>query len=57
MWDTLCLIEVTREEIKDVIFHMLGSKSPGPDGYTSEFFKETWEIIGEDVIVAIQSFS
>lgn len=48
--------EVTREEINDVIFHMPGSKSPGPDGYTLEFFKEAWEIIGEDVIVAIQSF-
>lgn len=35
---------------------MPGSKSPGPDGYISEFFKETWEVIGEDVVVAIQSF-
>ncbi|XP_048637534.1 uncharacterized protein LOC106355467 [Brassica napus] len=48
--------EVTREEIKEVIFHMPGSKSPGPDVYTSEFFKEAWEVIGDDVIVAIQSF-
>lgn len=32
--------EVTREEIKDVIFHMPGSKSPGPNGYTSEFLRK-----------------
>ena len=48
--------EVTREEIKEALFKMPGSKAPGPDGYTSEFFKEAWEVIGEDVVVAIQSF-
>ncbi|WZZ59978.1 hypothetical protein YC2023_060085 [Brassica napus] len=35
---------------------MPGDKSPGPDGYTSEFFKEAWPVIGDDVTVAIQSF-
>lgn len=48
--------EVTSEEIKDVIFRMPGNKSPGPDGYTTEFFKGAWEIIGGDITVAIQSF-
>lgn len=35
---------------------MPGSKTPGPDGYTVEFFKETWAIIGDDVTAAVQSF-
>lgn len=47
---------VTKEEIREVIFRMPTSKSPGPDGFTSEFFKEAWSIIGEDVTIAIQSF-
>lgn len=32
---------VTEEEIKHVLFAMPGNKSPGPDGFTVEFFKET----------------
>lgn len=31
--------EVTKEEIKGFLFKMPGDKSPGPDGFTSEFFK------------------
>ena len=48
--------EVTREEIKEVLFRMPGNKSPGPDGFTTEFFKEAWEIIGDDITMAVQSF-
>lgn len=48
--------EVTKEEVKEVLFKMPGSKSSGPDGFTSEFFKEAWAVIGEDVTVAVQSF-
>ena len=32
------------------------NKSPGPNGFTCEFFKETWSIVGRDFVVAIQSF-
>lgn len=48
--------EVTAEEIKSVIFAMPSQKSPGPDGYPSDFFKATWDILGSDFTVAIQSF-
>lgn len=35
---------------------MSGNKSPGPYGFTTEFFKGAWKVIGEDVTMAIQSF-
>lgn len=48
--------EVTVEEVRKVIFSMPADKSPGPDGYTTEFFNDAWEVIGSDVTVAVQSF-
>jgi hypothetical protein len=47
---------VSADEIKTTIFSMKSNKSPGPDGFTVDFFKSTWAIVGEDVVVAIQSF-
>lgn len=32
------------------------NKSLGPDGYTVEFFKGAWSLIGKDVTKSIQSF-
>lgn len=45
--------EVTADEVKAVVFKMTSNKSPGPDGYTTEFFKSAWPIIGDDVVVAV----
>lgn len=47
---------VTREEIREVLLRMPNNKSPGPDGYTTEFFKASWSIIGPDFTTAVQSF-
>ncbi|XP_010481038.1 PREDICTED: uncharacterized protein LOC104759856 [Camelina sativa] len=48
--------EVTKEEVRRVLFVMPSYKSPGPDGFNVEFYKESWEIVGDDFLVAIQSF-
>lgn len=47
---------VTEAEVRKVLLSMPINKSPGPDGYTVEFFKAAWPIIGSDLTVAIQSF-
>ncbi|GJR80252.1 putative RNA-directed DNA polymerase [Tanacetum coccineum] len=48
--------EVCAKEIKEAMFSMGNDKSPGPDGFTAAFFKESWDIVGNDVIKAIQEF-
>ncbi|XP_013632736.1 PREDICTED: uncharacterized protein LOC106338262 [Brassica oleracea var. oleracea] len=48
--------EVKYEEIMKILFVMPNEKSPGPDGYTVEFYKSAWSIIGADFVMAIQRF-
>ncbi|CDP13420.1 unnamed protein product [Coffea canephora] len=45
---------VTPEDIKRVMFQLKDGKAPGPDGYLAEFFKLNWNVVGNDVIAAIQ---
>lgn len=47
---------VTDVEIKQAIFDIGNDKAPGPDGYTSGFFKKTWDIVGFDVCQAVKEF-
>ena len=47
---------VTHKEIKKAMFSINDSKAPGPDGFSSLFFKEAWSIVGCDVIEAVVSF-
>ncbi|GJZ70440.1 hypothetical protein Tco_0633990 [Tanacetum coccineum] len=48
--------KVSKKEVKEDLFDIEDGKAPGPDGFTSKFFKETWDTVGEDVCLAIQQF-
>ncbi|KAL2922690.1 hypothetical protein RDABS01_014181 [Bienertia sinuspersici] len=48
--------EFTNEEIKRALFSIPGSKAPGPDGFNSTFYKESWQVIGDDVCNAVKDF-
>lgn len=48
--------EFTDKEVKQALWAIDGEKSPGPDGYESQFFKHTWEIVGVDVTAGILEF-
>ncbi|XP_074265182.1 uncharacterized protein LOC141587606 [Silene latifolia] len=52
---SLLTAPVTREEVRLAMFSILGTKAPGPDGYSSQFFKDNWSVVGADVISAVQS--
>ncbi|XP_074267063.1 uncharacterized protein LOC141590365 [Silene latifolia] len=45
---------VTDEEIKQAMFSIDSNKSPGPDGYGSQFFKDAWTVVGKDVCLAVR---
>ncbi|KAL0285647.1 UNVERIFIED_CONTAM: Retrovirus-related Pol polyprotein from type-2 retrotransposable element R2DM, partial [Sesamum radiatum] len=48
--EALALIQpVTPNEIKTAVFDIDEVKAPGPDGYSSGFFKAAWPIVGEEV--------
>ncbi|XP_010532358.1 PREDICTED: uncharacterized protein LOC104808382 [Tarenaya hassleriana] len=44
------------EEIKQIMFSLPDNKASRPDGYPKEFYTTSWEIVGGDVIKAIQEF-
>nr|GFD47356.1 RNA-directed DNA polymerase, eukaryota, reverse transcriptase zinc-binding domain protein [Tanacetum cinerariifolium] len=37
-------------------FDIDGNKAPGPDGFSSQFFKDSWNVVGDDVCKAIRDF-
>ncbi|GJV21624.1 hypothetical protein Tco_1370644 [Tanacetum coccineum] len=41
--------DVSNEEIKVVLFDIEDDKAPGPDGFTSKFFKASWDSMGNDL--------
>ncbi|KAL0373437.1 UNVERIFIED_CONTAM: hypothetical protein Sradi_3259400 [Sesamum radiatum] len=47
---------ISREEIKLAFFYIEEDKAPGPDGYSSGFYKAAWPIIGEEITNAILEF-
>ncbi|CAN1133414.1 Transposon TX1 uncharacterized 149 kDa protein [Linum perenne] len=47
---------VGREEIKNIVFSIPNEKSPRPDGYKAGFYKDSWNIVGDEVCDVISSF-
>ena len=47
------LRDFSREEICDALNSIGNLKAPGPDGNSAIFYKEFWEIVGDDVTNAV----
>lgn len=45
----------TEEEIEAAIRAMPNEKAPGPDGFTTDFYKKCWPIIKQDILNAFHS--
>ncbi|XP_060210905.1 uncharacterized protein LOC132637908 [Lycium barbarum] len=44
------------EEVKKAMWEIKGDKTPGPDGYGSQFYKDSWDIVGVKVTKVVQDF-
>ncbi|GKC06378.1 RNA-directed DNA polymerase, eukaryota [Tanacetum coccineum] len=47
---------ISRDEIRNAVCACGENKSPGPYGFTFEFFRKFWNIIGPDLCVAVEWF-
>ncbi|GJU53800.1 hypothetical protein Tco_1227514 [Tanacetum coccineum] len=47
---------ISRDEIRAAVWDCGENKSPGPDGYTFEFFRRYWNFIGPDFCSAVEGF-
>ncbi|GJW05972.1 ribonuclease H-like domain-containing protein [Tanacetum coccineum] len=48
--------EVSDKEIKEAMFDIEDNRAPGPDGFSSVFFKKACNVVGRDVYAAIKEF-
>ncbi|XP_071683367.1 uncharacterized protein [Lolium perenne] len=50
-----CALEApfSREEVRKVIMEMPSDRAPGPDGFSGIFFKICWDVIADDMMVAL----
>ncbi|CAN1822766.1 Transposon TX1 uncharacterized 149 kDa protein [Linum perenne] len=51
----LC-VAISDKEIKDAVFLIGDDKSPGPDGFSAFFFKNSWGVIGSEITAAVRGF-
>lgn len=47
---------VSEEEVKRAVWSIESSKSPGPGGFTSDFYKKSWHIIKKELCDAVKDF-
>nr|GEW78193.1 RNA-directed DNA polymerase, eukaryota [Tanacetum cinerariifolium] len=47
---------VSRDEIRMAVWNCGEIKSPGPDGFTFEFFSRYWDFVGPDFCEAVEHF-
>ncbi|KAK1316673.1 hypothetical protein QJS10_CPA05g01847 [Acorus calamus] len=47
---------VTIEELRAAVFSQKPLSSPGPDGFPARFYQKYWDLINQDLLLAVQHF-
>jgi hypothetical protein len=50
------LATVSNKDIKTALPSIGDDKSPGADGFSSFFFKKSWDVVGQDLCAAVRDF-
>ncbi|KAL2246367.1 UNVERIFIED_CONTAM: Retrovirus-related Pol polyprotein from type-2 retrotransposable element R2DM, partial [Sesamum indicum] len=50
------LLPFSPDDVKQAVFDIAEDKAPGPDGYSSWFFKVAWPVVGEEVTRVVLDF-
>ncbi|KAL2230784.1 UNVERIFIED_CONTAM: LINE-1 reverse transcriptase [Sesamum indicum] len=50
------LLPFSPDDVKQALFDIAEDKAPGPDSYSSGFFKAAWPVVGEEVTRAVLDF-
>ncbi|GJY65385.1 RNA-directed DNA polymerase, eukaryota, partial [Tanacetum coccineum] len=48
--------DVSYDEVKGAIWDCGTNKSPGPDGFSFEFYRKYWSFIDQDIFMAVKDF-
>ncbi|GAA0138506.1 hypothetical protein LIER_34941 [Lithospermum erythrorhizon] len=48
---------INAEEIEEAMLNMKLGKAPGPEAFTTEFYKDAWPIVKQSVIEVVQTFA
>ncbi|KAK1297942.1 hypothetical protein QJS10_CPB14g01761 [Acorus calamus] len=54
--NALLLAIPSKAEIESITFSLKSSSAPGPDGFSGYFYHACWDIIQDDLVLAIQDF-
>ncbi|KAL2253043.1 UNVERIFIED_CONTAM: hypothetical protein Sindi_0099000 [Sesamum indicum] len=50
------ILAFTPDDVKQAVFDIADDKAPGPNGYSSGFFKAAWPVVGQEVTKAVLEF-
>ncbi|KAK4384328.1 Transposon TX1 uncharacterized protein [Sesamum angolense] len=53
---SLLIRPITKDDVETVVFDIEEDRAPGPNGYSSGFFKAAWPVVGEENNVAVMDF-
>ncbi|KAK4384657.1 hypothetical protein Sango_3039200 [Sesamum angolense] len=54
---TILVAPVTHLEVKEAFFDIEIESAPGPDGYTSAFYRNAWPVVGQSMVEAVVTSS